>query len=283
MVKCPKCGKEVGNSNFCDGCGEKINKVKNCPKCDAELGEESVFCPNCGTKIKDDSSEETPDEEPVEEESDEKPEESDEEEKESTEESDEKPEESDEEEVKEAVEEENKEKNKNFTKCPYCNTEIDEYDTEFCPECGKPINIDKQSFEGIKLTIQPKKLLIFSILAIICSSILSLLLSYIFGMVNTIDLYPLGFLISLLIVVGIFGSFKDLINGGLLGIITGLVLGLLSTLIVEFSCGYAFSYEMFSGYAPIILTIFGAIVGVLSTKYLRKSILKHLDVENTFN
>ncbi|WP_405269612.1 double zinc ribbon domain-containing protein [Methanobrevibacter sp.] len=259
MVECPKCGNEVEDSNFCDKCGEKIEKAKTCPNCDFELGEESVFCPNCGTKVKDDSSEEeTEKEEPQEEVA---------EEKEAT--------------TKEETEKE--EKKEIVANCPYCNTGIDEPDIDFCPECGKPIKVDKQSFEGIKLTIQPKKILIFSILAIICSSILALLLSFIFGMVTTVDLYPLGFLISLLIVVGIFGSFKDLINGGLLGIITGFVLGLLSTLIVEFSCGYAFSYQMFSGYSAIVLTIFGAIVGVISTKYLRKHILKYLDVENTFN
>ena len=210
MVKCAKCGNEVGDSNFCDKCGEKIDEVKKCPKCDTELGEESIFCPNCGTKIKEDSSKEkeTSEEDVIEE----KEETVDEEKKEATE---------------ETIEEEKeaKQKNKIFSKCPYCNTGIDELDTEFCPECGKPIKIDKQSFAGIKLTIQPKKLLIFSILAIICSSILSLILSYIFGMVNTIDLYPLGFFISLLLVVGVFGSFKDLINSGLLGIITGLALG----------------------------------------------------------
>ena len=263
MVECPKCGNEVEDSNFCDKCGEKIIEVKKCPKCDAELGKNSVFCPNCGTKVKDDSAEE----------------------KKETDETDDKPAEKSEEKTSDKSVEESKEKNqkKISAKCPHCNTEIDESDVEFCPECGKPINIDKQTFEGIKLTIQPKKLLIFSILAIICASFLALILSFIFGMVNTVDLYPLGFFISLLVVVGIFGSFKDLINGGILGIFTGLVLGLLSSLIVELSCGYAFSYEMFSGYAPIILTIFGAIVGVLSTKYLRKYVIKYFDVESLFN
>ncbi len=271
MVECPKCGNEVEDSNFCDNCGEKIVKVKNCPKCNAELGEKSIFCPNCGTKVNDDSSEEK--NEAADEEKNE----------ESVEETEEKTdEENSKEPVEETEEKENEQKNI-FAKCPYCNTEIDESDVEFCPECGKPIKIDKQTFEGIKLTIQPKKLLIFTILAIICSSFLALILSFIFGMENTIDLYPLGFFISLLVVVGIFGSFKDLINGGILGIITGLVLGLLSGLIVELSCGYAFSYEMFSGYAPLVFTIFGAIVGVLSTKYLRKYVLKYIDIESMFN
>lgn len=260
MVKCKNCGEEIEDKNFCPKCGTK-NETRVCPSCNNELQEDDIFCPECGEKIMDD--------EEVKEESseqDEKAEEEPEEKQEEQEDTEEEPEENTEEII-----------------CPHCNTKINEADAEYCLECGKPINIDSQSIAGINETIQLKRLIILSIISIIFSIILSLLFSFILGMIGqNIDLYPIGFFISLFIVIAIFGSFKDLLNGGLLGIITGLVVGLLCNLIVEMSSGFAFSYQMFSGYEAIVFTIFGAIVGVLSTKYFRKSVSNHLDVEKLF-
>ncbi|MBE6502173.1 MAG: zinc-ribbon domain-containing protein [Methanobrevibacter thaueri] len=257
MVKCKNCGEEIDNKNFCPKCGTK-NEIMICPSCESELDDDDIFCPECGEKIKDEPSEEKTEDAP-----------------------DEKEEAPDEKEDKTGKTEDKKE-SKELKTCPHCNTKIEDEDAEYCLECGKPINADLQS-TGIKETIQAKKLIIFSIISIIFSIFLSLIFSFIFGMIGqTTDLYPIGFFISLLIIIAIFGSFKDLLNGGLLGIITGLVTGLLCNGIVELSGGFAFSYQMFSGYAPIIFTIFGAIVGVISTKYLRKSVTKYIDVEKLF-
>ena len=53
MVKCPDCGNDVGDSNFCPNCGTRIEKEKPktlCPSCGNDVGD-SNFCPNCGTGI----------------------------------------------------------------------------------------------------------------------------------------------------------------------------------------------------------------------------------------
>ena len=234
----------------CKNCGEEIEDKNFCPKCGTK--NESIICPSCNSELNEDDVFCPECGEKI----------------------------KDEEEIKEETSKETEDTDKEAKICPHCNAKIYEEDAEYCLECGKPLNIDIQSFAGIKATINVKKLIIFSIISIIFSAILSLLFCYIFGMVSpTSDLYPIGFFISLLVVISIFGSFKDLINGGLLGIITGLVIGLLSNTIVELSAGFAFSYQMFFGYAPIIFTIFGAIIGVLSTKYLRNSVSKYIDVE----
>lgn len=260
MVKCKNCGEEIDKKNFCPKCGTK-NEIMICPSCESELDDDDIFCPECGEKIKDEPSEEKTEE---------------------TSEEEEKTEDAPDEKEDKTEKTEDKKESKELKTCPHCNTKIDDDDAEYCLECGKPINADFQP-TGIKETIQAKKLIIFSIISIIFSIFLSLIFSFIFGMIGqTTDLYPIGFFISLLIIIAIFGSFKDLLNGGLLGIITGLVTGLLCNGIVELSGGFAFSYQMFSGYAPIIFTIFGAIVGVISTKYLRKSVTKYIDVEKLF-
>ena len=275
MVKCKNCGEEIENKKFCPKCGTK-NETKVCPSCNNELQEDDIFCPECGEKIideeelKEESSDEAENTEEKQDETEEEPENT-EEEPENTE------------EKQDETEKDENETGKEEITCPHCNTKITEADAEYCLECGKPINIDSQSVAGINATIQLKRLIIFSIISIILSMLLSLLFSFILGMVGqNIDLYPIGFFISLFIVIAIFGSFKDLLNGGLLGIITGLVIGLLCNLIVEMSAGFSFSYQMFSGYEAIVFTIFGAIVGVISTKFFRKSVSKRIDVEKMF-
>ena len=268
MVKCKNCGEEIENKKFCPKCGTK-NEAKVCPSCNNELQEDDIFCPECGEKIKDE--EELKEESSDEAENTEEKQDETEEEPENTE------------EKQDETEEDENETGEEEITCPHCNTKITEADAEYCLECGKPINIDSQSVAGINATIQLKRLIIFSIISIILSMLLSLLFSFILGMVGqNIDLYPIGFFISLFIVIAIFGSFKDLLNGGLLGIITGLVIGLLCNLIVEMSAGFSFSYQMFSGYEAIVFTIFGGIVGVISTKFFRKSVSKRIDVEKMF-
>ena len=282
MVKCKNCGEEIENKKFCPKCGTK-NETKVCPSCNNELQEDDIFCPECGEKIideeelKEESSDEAENTEEKQDETEEEPENT----EEKQDETEEEPENT--EEKQDETEKDENETGKEEITCPHCNTKITEADAEYCLECGKPINIDSQSVAGINATIQLKRLIIFSIISIILSMLLSLLFSFILGMVGqNIDLYPIGFFISLFIVIAIFGSFKDLLNGGLLGIITGLVIGLLCNLIVEMSAGFSFSYQMFSGYEAIVFTIFGAIVGVISTKFFRKSVSKRIDVEKMF-
>ena len=273
MVKCPKCGNEAHDNPYCANCGTKIEKEIICPECNQKLDESSAFCPNCGTKLDDSGEEKNKDneDEASKEETEDKKETSQEEE------TDKKDKEDKKEEPKEEIKETTSNTDDSEKKyCAFCNTEIDD-ETDFCPECGKSVNIDKQSMSGIRNTINFKNLILCSIISIILSVFISLIFCYLFGRIPG-DYYPLGFIISLVISIGIFGSFKDIINGGLLGIITGLVLGLLANYIVELSSGFAFSYEMLFGYSAVIFTIFGLIMGIIATG-LRKHVVKFIDVE----
>ncbi len=63
MVKCPSCGKEVGDAAFCNNCGSKLHsqkkneKIKSndfqekkfCANCGSEMNVNATFCSNCGT------------------------------------------------------------------------------------------------------------------------------------------------------------------------------------------------------------------------------------------
>ena len=297
MVKCPKCGNET-NDNFCSKCGTKIEKQNICPNCNNELSGDELFCPKCGEKIKETGEEsvdnvardEVSDDEAAVKVSEDESVDNDVDSEVSDDVGSVKV--SEDESVDDVVDDEvsddvgsekvsdEKTKKEDIKYCPYCNGEIEEKD-EFCQECGKPLNINQESFESIKFIIQPKKIVIFSILSIIMSVFISLILSYIFSVMG-ISLYPIAFFISLIIILGIFASFKDYLNGGLVGIITGLFIGFIATTVVEYVNGFSFSYDMFSGYAPIIFTIFGAIMGVIASKFLRKHVKKYVDVETFF-
>ncbi len=60
--KCPNCGAELGDDDlFCMECGTKIEEPaaqsaaaptgKKCPNCGADLGDDDIFCMECGTKV----------------------------------------------------------------------------------------------------------------------------------------------------------------------------------------------------------------------------------------
>lgn len=59
MVKCNVCGKEGGDSAFCNNCGSNLSSQKNnakttqpkkfCANCGNEMNVNATFCPNCGT------------------------------------------------------------------------------------------------------------------------------------------------------------------------------------------------------------------------------------------
>lgn len=256
MVKCPNCGEE-SSSNFCPNCGEKLEKKVICPNCAAQLDPESVFCSECGYKIKAKNEDEKA---------------SDEEEK--TEET----KEYDKEEITE------KETSEEIKRCPHCNDILDEDDAVFCSNCGKAINADINSSNGIIESINFKKLIIVSILGFIVSFVLGIILSLIIGLTGqgTIG-YPIALIIALFIGVGFFASFfEDILNSGLTGIIIGFVFGLLSNTCVEISSGLQFSYQLFSGYEIIIFTVLGLIFALLANKFLRNIVLKYIDVDKYF-
>lgn len=50
MVKCPSCGKEVGDAAFCNNCGSKLHSQKN-EKIKSNDFQEKKFCANCGSEI----------------------------------------------------------------------------------------------------------------------------------------------------------------------------------------------------------------------------------------
>ena len=88
MVVCSNCGVEVGESAFCPNCGSKIVEETSehfCPECGANVGD-SKFCPKCGTKVSDQN-------------------------------------------------------HKSF--CPACGTDVG--DSKFCPKCGTKIQIESNS------------------------------------------------------------------------------------------------------------------------------------------
>ena len=55
MVKCSKCGAEVVGSDFCFNCGEKVEKFDGtsdvCPKCGTKNSKNTNFCVGCGHKL----------------------------------------------------------------------------------------------------------------------------------------------------------------------------------------------------------------------------------------
>ena len=64
LIKCHKCGESVGKENrFCPICGEPLfpdssnsgdntsPKGKRCPKCNAMMSPDKLFCTECGTKV----------------------------------------------------------------------------------------------------------------------------------------------------------------------------------------------------------------------------------------
>lgn len=52
-MKCPKCGAEISDDSlFCRECGEKIiKKIKFCRECGSEINDGAKYCPNCGAEI----------------------------------------------------------------------------------------------------------------------------------------------------------------------------------------------------------------------------------------
>ena len=50
-LKCPKCGKTVGSTDYCPNCGDPL--TIECPNCGTtwRFWEGPKFCPNCGAKV----------------------------------------------------------------------------------------------------------------------------------------------------------------------------------------------------------------------------------------
>lgn len=51
MNKCPKCGKEFENGNFCSDCGTRLVPSNACPSCGYENEPKAKFCLKCGTQL----------------------------------------------------------------------------------------------------------------------------------------------------------------------------------------------------------------------------------------
>ncbi len=249
MVKCPNCGEEA-SSKFCPNCGEKLEKEIFCSNCGAKLDSKAAFCSECGEKI----------------------EQKDEDEKE--------------EKTKETNEDKKEEKeiSEDVKHCPHCNEVLDEDEAIFCSNCGKAIDGNENSTDGIIESINFKKLIIVSILGIIISFVLGIIFSLIIGLTGQGNIgYPIALIIALFIGVGFFASFfKDILNSGLTGIIIGFVFGLLANTCIEISSGFKFSYQLFSGYEIIIFTVLGLIFVLLANKFLRNIVLKYIDVDKYF-
>ena len=252
MVKCPNCGEE-SSSKFCPNCGEKLKKEIFCSNCGANLDVKAVFCSECGEKI----------------------ESKDEDEKEET--------------IKETKEDKKEEKieketSENVKYCPHCNEVLDEDEAVFCFNCGKPIEGEETSPDGIIESINFKKLIIVSILGLLVTFVFGIIFSLLIGLTGQETIgYPMALIIALFIGVGFFASFfKDILNSGLTGIIIGFIFGLLSNTCVEISSGFKFSYQLFSGYEIIIFTVLGLIFALLANKFLRNIVLKYIDVDKYF-
>jgi len=181
MVKCPNCGEE-SESNFCPNCGEKLEAEITCPHCQSKIEAGSLFCSECGEKIETDEKEEdekTPDKEDTIEkkETDEKtPDKEDTIEKKETDEKDK----NEEKKSSDNNETSNKE-DKNAKYCPHCSEKLDEDGAIFCSNCGKMVEVDEYSFNGIIQSIKFKRLIIVSLLGFVVTFVLGIILSFVAG------------------------------------------------------------------------------------------------------
>ena len=284
MVKCPNCGEE-SESNFCPNCGEKLEVEITCPHCQAKIEAGSLFCSECGEKIETDEKEEdkkTPDKEDTIEkkETDEKtPDKEDTIEKKETDEKDK----NEEKKSSDNNETSNKE-DKNAKYCPHCSEKLDEDGAIFCSNCGKMVEVDEYSFNGIIQSIKFKRLIIVSLLGFVVTFVVGIILSFVAGAIGSQSItYPVFLIIALFIGVGFFASFfKDILNSGLCGIIIGLLFGILANTAVEISTGFAYSYTIFSGYEIAIFTVLGLIFALIANKLLRNIVLKYVNADNIF-
>ena len=49
---CPNCHKQIDDGAFCKYCGTKIEISLTCPKCNAPIASDAVFCSKCGERIR---------------------------------------------------------------------------------------------------------------------------------------------------------------------------------------------------------------------------------------
>lgn len=255
MVKCSKCGIEnKETSEFCHNCGNKLTEsldVKDtirCSGCGAELNANATFCPKCGKKVENASvckscGAEIPD----------------------------------------GVafcpncgtKVESNQKNQNA--CTNCGAPLEE-ESIFCPECGcnvqtgiknpnpAPVNpqINQSFLDRLDFNILLKPTIFAVIFALILASI---------GVI--IGLSWLSFIIAIIISTVFFaGLIKDDANAIVMGLFTGLILGLLENPIIQFWWGIyaAAAYEWLFGGQILLLIILGIVFAFIGNMYFKQNI-----------
>lgn len=254
MVKCSKCGVEnKETSEFCHNCGNKLtgsSDVKGtikCSGCGAELNANATFCPKCGKKVDGANlcrscGSEIPGD------------------------------------VafcpscgtKVAF-------NQNHKACTNCGAPLDG-ESIFCPECGSnvqtgiknasPAQANSQINQGFLDRLDFNILVKPTIVAVIFSLILASI-----GVI--IGLSWLSFILAVIIsTVFIAGLIKDDANAIVMGLFTGLILGLLENPIIQFWWGIyaAAAYEWLFGGQILLLIILGIVFAFIGNMYFKQNI-----------
>ena len=257
MIKCGNCGIELDDeTKLCPNCGnnlegsEKVQEQKEkdskqCPNCGALVAEDAFICPECGNKIA---------------------------------------------EIKMSK------------KCPKCNSELD-IDAQFCDSCGFNLNSSSNQVQNVKNSIENSnentnagsldineaisninyvKLAAFSIISLIIAIVLTLIFMYIVQATTNygdIPNYPVAYFIALLISVVFISSYQNnIVEGGLLGLIVGLLLGILEYSIAGLYFGNSFGYELFFESNTLTFVILGVIFGFLANMFLKGKFTKYFDL-----
>ena len=94
---------------------------------------------------------------------------------------------------------------------------------------------------------------------------------------------PWGFYLAILISVGFFATYqKNIVEGGILGLIVGLILGLLESSIGGMILPTAMGYEYAFGSNTLGFLIVAIIIGVIANLFLRERFTEYLNLHQYF-
>ncbi len=253
MVKCSNCGVEVADTfDSCPNCGNDLNSIKEdsvktikCENCGSEIQEGQLVCPSCGNKVSD---------------------------------------------------------LKLSKKCPHCGSKVDD-DAQFCDSCGKSLtnssiasenansnisddssstNDFNTSFVNVISNINYVRLGVYSIICLVLSILLTIIfMTFLQGTASSFNIpdYTAAFITALIIAVIIFAAYqKDIVEGGILGLTVGLLLGLLESPVAGMYFGTSIGYDLFFGSNTSTFIIVGLIFGIISNLFLKNRIVKHFDL-----